>query len=100
MPCDQIILNRVDLGKAQGTLLEQAMKDLGFEKRYGRHVRGSLTVEIRGSELVSRLSRTELAKLANQVRTAYSKRVLVRTAAATGWAIRATGPNTYAMERR
>jgi len=101
MPCNLIVLNRVDLGKAAGPLLEQAMKDLGFEKTYGtRYRRAGVTVEIKGSELVSRMPRQELAKLANRVRVGYSKRVLARTAAVMGWTVQPTGKSTYVMRRR
>ncbi len=100
MPCDQIVLNRVDLGKASGLLLEQAMKDLGFSQHYGQYHRGALSVRIKGSQLVAGMPRAELATLANQVRVAYAKRVLGRAAALNGWAIKPTGRNAYVMERR
>lgn len=102
MPCNLVVLNRVDLGKASGPLLEQAMKDLGFEDDYGsyRHRLTGAAVEIRGSELVSKMPRQELAKLANRVRVAYSKQVLARTAAVTGWTVQPTGKSTYVMRRR
>ena len=100
MPCHQIILNRVDLGNASGLLLEQAMTDLGFSQFDGQYHQGSLSVRIKGSELVASMPRGELATLANQVRVAYSKRVLGRAAALNGWAIKPNGRNAYVMERR
>lgn len=91
----------MDLGKAQGKLLDEALKALGFIKAYGNTYRkGSTRIEVRGSEIASDLPREQLSTLANQIRVGYSKQVLGRTATATGWAVKPVGVNAYVLQKR
>lgn len=100
MPCYSIITNRVDLGKASGALLDAALKSLGIEVRMGAFFHKGIRVAFVDGALESTLPASILATLRNQIAVAYSKQVLGKVAATTGWVPRQTGTNRYAMEKR
>lgn len=101
MPCYEIILNRVDLGKAQGKLLDAAMKDIGYVHVAGKiWSRNGQRVEIDGSQLRAAVALDQMYRLANEIKVAYSKQVVGYASRAMGWNVKSAGQNSYVMEKR
>jgi len=105
MPCDQIILNRVDLALADRATLLEALKvfsspvtvvengeRIGFLHKGRRY-------EIANGQLTSQYR--DVGEVADLVKQAYSTQVLKKAASKFGWAMKkTTADNKYSLSRR
>src|ERR1039458_423510 len=103
MPCDTIILNRVDLNLADCGILLAAlgrMSGVTSVREFAGQVtfdRGYQTYVIREGKLVGP---GEVGPLADEIKRAYSKEVVDRTAKKFGWQVRQKAPNKFEVIKR
>lgn len=109
MPCDTIILNRVEISALAPGLLSQtdaSMKQAGYTVISRSATTGETSwrgplgvVTYRAGTLVSAGSREALAEFRNTLSRAYSRAAVYHQARVSGWKVRQTGPNTYEVQR-
>lgn len=98
MPCDQVVLNRIDLPKMDPQLRDAALKAMGARLLGGNaFVYKGQTYQIQNGELVSRAGNT--GEVADLLKRAYSGEVVKYAARRAGWGVKQTGPFNYQIIR-
>src|SRR6266498_1190534 len=104
MPCDSVIINRVDMPKMHPDLLTRGLKALGVTNV--RTAGATVYFTLDGSDYVLQNGRLsgrdgqsaeEVGRAADRLKTAYSHQVVQATAARNGWTLKQTGTNSYAV---
>lgn len=107
MPCDSIIVNRVDMPKMNPDLLARALK--GMAVTNVRTIGQDVYFTHEGEDYVLRRGQLEgrdgqdserVAEVANKLKVGYSHQVVKATAAKQGWQLKQTGPNSYVSVKR
>lgn len=114
MPCDSIITNTIDMPRMDPRLLAATLanvKNADFPAG-ATHIAvstdGTATFILRGDRYVLRngqltstsASEATVARAATAIKHSYGHQVVRATARKNGWALRQTGPNTYAAVKR
>jgi hypothetical protein len=103
MPCDTIILNRVDLNLADRGILRAALGKMpgvtnvvafGETISFDRH---GLGYSIRAGKLVGP---GEVGALADEIKQAYSREIVAQTAKKYGWQVKQKSPNKFEVIKR
>lgn len=96
MPCDQVLLNSVDLGKMNGELLKRALEALGAYGSAHRFTLQGVSCRISDGKLIVPEGSEHLADTLKRV---YSAEVVKYTARRNGWAIKQTGEFAYEVTK-
>lgn len=104
MPCDSIIVNRIEVGAMHAGLLDRALADLGATAitRRGESVSFTLNgtrCQIAAGTLTARGYEENSGELADLVKRAYSAQVVKYTAQKHGWKVKQTGRFQYQVTR-
>lgn len=97
MPCDSIQLNNLEVGKMHPRLLALALAQLGaLGIAQGASV---TTFSLEGQRIVIRNGEMTVPAgfegIADRVKVAYSRQVVMHSAKANGWKVRETRPNVF-----
>ena len=106
MPCYQTITTSVELEIADKQALDEALKELGYERGYGNvyySSSGQHTLEFRNGKLIvtSNFGVDETV-LKNQIKKAYAGRIVVKATKKYGWKLKqdAKNKNKFVAQRR
>jgi hypothetical protein len=99
MPCDQVILNQIELGKMNDALLRKALEALGARGlSVGSGAAWFILDGVRCQIVGGKLQVPEGSEhLADKLKVAYSRETVKYTAKRNGWTLKETRPNVFAV---
>jgi hypothetical protein len=105
MPCDSVILNRVDLKLVDKELLLAALKAMGiaYSEASGviRFSYQGAAYELRDGVLTGRnVSQQKVGQTADAIRRSYSKQAIKKAANRFGWNVQETDETELVLSRR
>jgi hypothetical protein len=102
MPCDSIVLNRVELPRMNPTLAERAIKAIDGWRFYSArmfYAEGYSFQVGPDGRLASDAPVDVLGRIADALKRSYSAQVVLYTAKRNGWAIKQTGAFAYEVTK-
>lgn len=110
MPCDSVVVNRVELPKMAPQLTEATLKDAGATdiRKVGANTytfnldgrRWTLSNGELTTNTYDAIGAEELAKTRNKIARAYSGQVVQVAAAKNNWTVKKTGERQFLVNRR